>query len=321
MSDTLKSSELHLLQAELEGSLVSDIDFQRFVCGPLKLREETYSNLIHQQLGSLSNRRCLLGAVSAAKVETQMYGPLIELVRWIQTQLGLLLGLRSSTNLSFCSTWSRALEGSDTSRKPDITSVMGCPPITCPEWKEVLVVWEVKHNASRVHPMPASCEVAPMRLFHVAPTPRLFVSDPGGLVPVSKKQVAPMESLPVSPRKKVCFWRYFGATSTNAIADHKSKSNSTSQEVDAADAGTTPYNDATRKRETPLEQLLSYCLEAIRLGQDFLNSVKQFESREFRVLVLSPVCELITAIDELPLLKMCFIKRVKGMLTMNQVAF
>lgn len=107
-SNTLKSSELHLLQAELEGNLLLDMDFQDFVRGPLKLLDETYNVLDrllrNEQLGSPSDRGRLLDAVSAVEVETQMYKPLIELVHWIQTQLELRLGPQSVTNLSFCST-------------------------------------------------------------------------------------------------------------------------------------------------------------------------------------------------------------------------
>lgn len=86
---------------------------------------------------------------------------------------------------------------------------MGGPPTTRPGWKKVLVVWEVKHKVSRVHPTPVSCEVVPMHLFPSAPAPRLLVSDPGVSVSVSKKRGAPVESLPV-PRKKVCSPLFLG---------------------------------------------------------------------------------------------------------------
>ncbi|KEP48718.1 kinase domain protein [Rhizoctonia solani 123E] len=47
-------------------------------------------------------------------------------------------------------------------------------------------------------------------------------------------------------------------------------------------------------------------------GEEFLRSVQDFESREFRVLVLSPVCELLTTIKDVSVFKMCFIKLVKA---------
>ncbi|KAJ1301877.1 hypothetical protein OPQ81_000717 [Rhizoctonia solani] len=456
-SNTLKTSELHLLQAELRDNLVPNMDFQLFTQEVLKLSKDTYQTLMRSYweglLGPPKDWDHFLAALDAAGGEPFIYDPLIELVHWIQDQLGRQLQWKSATNLRFRKTWSRALAGSVATRKPDIIGVSDRPDDFHPEWKDVLVVWEVKHNS----PMPLQTSndhgIVPTHLFSDTPLQRRFVSDQHNLPAVSKKRNAP-DSLPFPTRKK-------------------SKSNSTSQSIDPAPGRSTLPDNAIRKPETPLEQLLSYCLEAmvaqphrrhtiglllenfrlqlvfhcrsfvvtskpfdiredrgkltiaiaalwiadletlgfekrfigsdgqpalypigssvsvdgmeliirraiyrarsllgrvsatlvgadkedpsalyvikiscqaqtrvpeseflkaaadvpnvIRLvrsanwgdildgfGEDFLRSVEQFEAREFRVLILSPVCELITAVEELSVFKECFVKLVKA---------
>ncbi|KAG8727489.1 hypothetical protein FRC11_013058 [Ceratobasidium sp. 423] len=192
-------------------------------------------------LGSASDWDRYFAAVSDAGGEPSIYDPLIQLVHWIQTQLAEKLQWRSGTNLRFRNTWSKALDGSSANRKPDITGVPDGPHSSYPDWKKVLVVWEVKHKSPG--PVPLSQEITPALLFPATSAPRAFLSDQSGLSPVSKKRGAPAESLPLNPRKK-------------------SKSNSTSRN-DVGDTSAAPVDDLIRKPETPLEQLLSYCLETM----------------------------------------------------------
>ncbi|KAJ1299361.1 hypothetical protein OPQ81_003772 [Rhizoctonia solani] len=245
-SSTLKTSELHLLQAELRDNLVPNMDFQLFTQEVLKLSKDTYQTLMRSYwqgvLGSPKDWDRFIDALSAAGGEPFIYDPLLELVHWIQDQLEQQLKWKSATNLRFRNTWSRALAGSVATRKPDITGVSDRSHASYPEWKDALVVWEVKHKS----PVPLQTNdhgFAPRHLFSDPPLPRRFVSDQNNLPAVSKKRNAP-ESLPFATRKK-------------------SKSNSTSQGIDPVPGRSTLPDNAIRKPETPLEQLLSYCLEAM----------------------------------------------------------
>ncbi|KAH7325241.1 hypothetical protein B0J17DRAFT_633180 [Rhizoctonia solani] len=244
-SNTLKTSELHLLQHELRGNLAPNMDFKLFVHEVLKLSDDMYQTLAQSvredRFGSVDNWKRLLTRITNSKGEPFIYDPLIDLVHWIQDQLRATLKWESTTNLRFHNTWSKALAGSQANRKPDITAVSGLQH-SRPGWKEALVVWEVKHKLPKSSPptIPVSHEVPPAHLFPVDPSPRPY-SDPGLLV--SKKRAASPEPLSASARKKV---------------DQQERLNR-----QAINVNTTNIDDTTRKSESPLEQLLSYSLEAM----------------------------------------------------------
>ncbi|CAE6482935.1 unnamed protein product [Rhizoctonia solani] len=233
-SNTLKTSELHLLRNELHGNLVSNMNFKLFVHEVLKLSNGMYRILVQLvqegRFGSVDNWKRLLTHIANSGGEPFIYDPLIDLVHWIQDQLRGTLKWESTTNLKFHNTWSQALAGSQTNRNPDITAIM-------------LVVWEVKHKLPKSSPptIPVSHEVPPAHLFPINPTPRSY-SDPGFLV--SKKRGASPELLPAPARKK-------------------DKSNPTSQEINAANTNTTLRDDTSRKSEPLLERLLSDSLESM----------------------------------------------------------
>ncbi|CAE6445808.1 unnamed protein product, partial [Rhizoctonia solani] len=228
-SNTLKTSEL---QNELRDNIVPNVEFDLFVKEVLKFSGDKYGMLVQsvreEKLGSAADWSQLFAPIIASGGEPFIYDPLIKLVHWIQDQLREKLSWESSTDLKFRNTWS--LGGSEADQKPGITGVSG-PQDSYPKWKDALLVWEVKHKS------PVSHVVSHEHLFPVNLTPRPY-SDPGFLV--SKKRGAPPESLLAPARKK-------------------NKSNSASQMTKA----NTNTNNTSRKSESPLEQLLSYSLEAM----------------------------------------------------------
>ncbi|CAE6481567.1 unnamed protein product [Rhizoctonia solani] len=244
-SNTLKTSELHLLQNELRGNLVPSMDFKLFVHEVLKLPNDRYHTLVQSlqedRFGSVHDWKRLLTHITSSGGEPYIYDPLIDLVHWIQDQLRTTLGWESTTNLRFHNTWSKALAGSQANRKPDITAASGSQHPQ-PKWKEALVVWEVKHKLPKPSPptIPVT-ENPPAHLFPIDPTPRPY-SDLGSLI--TKKRGASPEPLSAPARKK-------------------SKSNSTSQTNSATNINAALRDDASRKSESPLEQLLSYSLESM----------------------------------------------------------
>ncbi|CAE6474389.1 hypothetical protein ACGC1H_006210 [Rhizoctonia solani] len=240
-SNTLKTSELHLLQNELRDNIVPNVEFDFFVKEVLKFSGDKYETLVQsvreEQLGSVADWSQLFAPIIASGGEPFIYDPLVKLVHWIQDQLREKLSWESTTDLKFRNTWSKPLGGSEADRKPDITAVSGRQD-SYPKWKEALVVWEVKHRLPKSAPtIPVSNEVSREHLFPIRPTPRPY-SDPGALV--SKKRCASPEPL-LGPACK------------------KNKSNSASQTTKV----NTNTNSTSRKSESSLEQLLSYSLEAM----------------------------------------------------------
>ncbi|CAE6378080.1 unnamed protein product [Rhizoctonia solani] len=243
-SNTLKTSELHLLQNELRDNVISDVDFEFFVREVLKFSDDKSDTLVQSiregKVGSLDEWSNIFTPITASRGEPHIYDPLIKLVHWIQDQLRKELCWESTTDLKFHNTWSKPLEGSKAYRKPDITATGG-PQAPYPKWQEALVVWEVKDKPSKPSGLtiPVSDEASHDHghLFPVGLAPQPY-SDPGP--PLSKKRGA-LEPLLAPARKK-------------------NKSNSSSQTTNANHANT---HDTTRKSESPLEQLLSYSLEAM----------------------------------------------------------
>ncbi|CAE6390577.1 unnamed protein product, partial [Rhizoctonia solani] len=184
-SNTLKTSELHLLQNELRDNIVPNVEFDFFVKEVLKFSGDKYGTLVQsvrkEQLGSAGDWSQLFAPIITSGGEPFIYDPLIKLVHWIQDQLREKLSWESATDLKFRNTWSKPLGGSEADRKPDITAVSG-PQDSYPKWKDALLVWEVKYKSPK---LPVPHEVSHEHLFPVDLAPRPY-SDPGSLV--SKKR-------------------------------------------------------------------------------------------------------------------------------------
>ncbi|EUC55408.1 hypothetical protein RSOL_114840, partial [Rhizoctonia solani AG-3 Rhs1AP] len=128
-SNTLKTSELHLLQNELRDNIVPNVEFDFFVKEVLKFSGHKYGTLVQsvrkEQLGSADDWSQHFAPIITSGGEPYIYDPLIKLVHWIQDQLREKLSWESATDLKFRNTWSKPLGGSEADRKPDITAVSG----------------------------------------------------------------------------------------------------------------------------------------------------------------------------------------------------
>ncbi|QRV85648.1 hypothetical protein RhiJN_13666 [Ceratobasidium sp. AG-Ba] len=135
--------------------VVKDMELQLFIREACKFPDKLYQTIQRaiqmDALGPTEEWNRLMDEVSSVPLgsEPRLYAPLITLYDWIRQQLGNLSGFTSTTDLHFKDTSCTPLLGSRAVRKPDMTGTLGSTADRTPDWRDVLVCWEVKHSAKR----------------------------------------------------------------------------------------------------------------------------------------------------------------------------